>query len=392
MQYGPYKILFLITQLEYAGAQKAMLVLASELKNRGYFVSVATMYDKAGCITEFNQRYNLDIIDLKMKGKGKPNILIQFAEAMGGSWKLFWLMRRENFDILQTYSHYSNMLGPFIAWLAGVRIRLSSQRVSLRGYPRWLLLLDRLVANSFLVDTMVTVSDGTLKFCVAQGISRGKLVNIYNGIDTKIFKPNLLSNSQLQHLRQDLNLAENEHVIVTVARLHSQKGHKYLLKAIPSILEKYPQTKFLLIGDGVERSKLEKLASDLNIANNIAFLGVRKDIPEILNISTLFVLPSLWEGLPNSVLEAMAVGLPVVTTDIDGCSELIVNEETGILIPPADSDAIENAVCRLLSDRGLRSRICLASIERAIIHFSLEQNIKSYVELYEFFGRRNRTC
>jgi glycosyltransferase involved in cell wall biosynthesis len=383
MEHKQYKILFLITQLEFAGAQKAMLALAGGLKRRGHIVSVVTMYDKAGCIPEFSRKYDLEIIDLQMKKKRKRNYFFRIMDFLGGIWVLYQLLRREKYNIVQTFSHYSNILGPLVAWAAGVKVRVSSQRMSLRGAPRWLLILDKLVANSFLVDKMVAVSNGTLQFCLDEGIKKEKLVTIYNGIDIESYAPNSTPGELLERLRYELNLNEKVVIIITVARLHTQKGHNYLLKAIPKVVEKYSHARFLLVGDGPELQALKETTSNLNINEYVRFLGVRNDIPTLLSISSLFVLPSLWEGMPNSILEAMSSGLPVIATNVDGCPELVVHGKTGLLVSPADSDAIWVAICQLLGDKELLWKMGIAGRTRAINQFSEENFIQSFNELYQ---------
>ena len=310
-------VLLLNTQMEAAGAQKAMLELARGLKQRGHPVTVVTMYDKDSYVPLFEEQYNLDIIDLEMKQPGERNLLTQAWRFVRGL-RLYRLMRAQRPQIVQTFSHYSNILGPLIAWLARVPVRVSSQRMSLKDYPAWLLYLDRIVANSFLTHKMVAVSDGTRRFSIEEeGIRPDKLVTIHNGINVERFSINLSSKAE-QNLRQELRLEPDSLVILTVARLHPQKGHKYLIEAIPHIVRDFPQTRFLFVGEGELTEALKAQIRGADLEKYVWFLGVRQDVPQLLAISDLFVLPSLWEGLPNSVLEAMAAGVPVVATYVDG--------------------------------------------------------------------------
>jgi glycosyltransferase involved in cell wall biosynthesis len=115
----------------------------------------------------------------------------------------------------------------------------------------------------------------------------------------------------------------------------------------------------------------------------VRFLGVRQDVPNLLAISDLFVLPSLWEGLPNSVLEAMAAGLPVVATNVDGSPEVVVDGETGVLVPPADPVALADAICSLLQDEALRVSMAEAARTRVAECFSQEANVAAFEDLYQ---------
>jgi glycosyltransferase involved in cell wall biosynthesis len=368
--------------MEAAGAQKAMLELARGLKARGHHAVVVTMYDKGDFIPGFQERYGLEIISLQMKRPGERNPLARGIRSLWGLGRLYRLMRRHKIEIVQTFSHYSNIVGPVIAWLARIPVRVSSQRMSLRGASGWLLHLDRLIVNSPLVTRMVSVSEGTRRFCIEkQGMKADKIVTIHNGIDLERFKP-AAAPKQEEHLRRDLGLVDSELIITTVARLHPQKGHSYLIQALPRILDTVPHSQFLFVGGGELRSQLEALVRDAGLEDVVRFLGVRQDVPDLLAISDLFVLPSLWEGLPNSVLEAMAAGVPVVATNVDGSPEVVADGETGILVPPADPAALAEAICSLLQDRALRASMAEAARSRVAECFSQEANVAAYEGLY----------
>src|SRR4029453_11595231 len=150
-------------------------------------------------------------------------------------------------------------------------------------------------------------------------------------------------------LRAELIAGRPDYVILTPARLHPQKGHEYLLAAAAQI----PDATFVLAGDGPLRSELEVRARELGIAGRCLFLGERADVPDLLAAADLFVLPSLFEGLPVSILEAMAAGRPVVATAIGGTDEVVTTEQTGLLVPPRDPVAIAAAI------RGLRAEPAL---------------------------------
>lgn len=378
------KILLLNTQMEAAGAQKALLSLARGLEDRRNQITVVTMYDKGGFVSKFNQRYSLDIVDLQMKRPGVANPIQKLGFALGGLVRLYRLMKSERFDVVQTFSHYSNIIGPLLAWLAGVPIRVSSQRMSLRGAPRWLLLLDRLVANSALVHKMTAVSEGTRQFALKeQKINPDKVVTIYNGVNVHRYNLNL-SSVQAAQLRRSIGIEEGAPVVITVARLHPQKGHKYLLEAIPNVRLAIPDVHFLFVGAGELEGDLRAQIQEMGLDECVHLLGVRQDIPELLSLSDLFVLPSLWEGLPNAVLEAMAAELPVVATDVDGSPELVVHGKTGLLVPPSNSQTLTSAIIELLCDRNLLVEMGEAAKKRAAEYFSVEKNITDYLELYDY--------
>jgi glycosyltransferase involved in cell wall biosynthesis len=376
-------VLLINTQMEAAGAQKAMLELARGLKQRSHEVTVVTMYDKDAYVPLFEERYGLEIVNLELKQPGARSPLVNGWRFVRGLARLYGLMFACRPQIVQTFTHYSNILGMFIAWLARVPVRISSQRNPLKGYPVWLLRLDRVVANSFLTHKMVAVSEGTRRFSIEEeGIRPDKLVTIHNGINLERFSIDLPPEAE-RKLRQEIGLERDSLIILTVARLHPQKGHKYLIEAIPHIVRDFPRARFLFVGDGELKEELTGQVEQAGLSDFVRFLGVREDVPQLLAISDLFVLPSLWEGLSNAVLEAMAAGVPVIASNVEGAPELIVHEKTGLLVSPADANALKQSVQHLLINESLRTSIAEASKESVERKFSQDANVVAFIDLYE---------
>jgi glycosyltransferase involved in cell wall biosynthesis len=180
-------------------------------------------------------------------------------------------------------------------------------------------------------------------------------------------------------LRAQLTRATERPIVLTLARLDKQKGHCYLLEAAARV----PEAMFVLAGDGPERPALEAQARALGLSNRVIFLGYRDDVCDLLASCDVFVLPSLFEGLPLSVLEAMAAGKPVVATAIGGTDEAVVDGVTGLLVPPADSAALANAIRMVLSDPVLSQRLGAAGRARAHEQFSAEAMVRRISEIYD---------
>jgi glycosyltransferase involved in cell wall biosynthesis len=168
-------------------------------------------------------------------------------------------------------------------------------------------------------------------------------------------------------------------VVLSVARLAPQKGECYLLEAAAQI----PEAVFVLVGDGPQRSALESQAATLGLTNRVRFLGHRSDVPALLAASDLFVLPSLYEGLPLSVLEAMAARRPVVATDIAGTREAVVDGITGLLVPPTDPGALAQALRRLLGDPALGAALTTAAYDRMQAEYSVATMVTRVTQVYE---------
>ena len=155
-----------------------------------------------------------------------------------------------------------------------------------------------------------------------------------------------------------------------------------MLRAALKVIRIFPEAIFLLVGDGRERPSLEKTTSSLGIKDSVIFAGMRKDVPEILSILDVFVLPSLNEGLPMALLEAQAAQIPVVATRVGAIPDVLENGVTGMLIPPKDPQAIAEAIIMILSDKQLASGIAQKGFERVRDNFSSEKMASKYLSIY----------
>jgi glycosyltransferase involved in cell wall biosynthesis len=180
-------------------------------------------------------------------------------------------------------------------------------------------------------------------------------------------------------LRASLNGNSTRPIILTVARLDEQKGHRYLLSAAVLV----PEAQFVLVGDGPARASLEEQVQALGVGDRVLFLGYRSDIPELLACCDLFVLPSLYEGLPLSVLEAMAAGKPVIASAIGGTDEAVIPGETGLLVTPADTIALVNAIRTLLSNPVLAEWLALNGRARVQREFSAGLMVQRVTQIYD---------
>jgi glycosyltransferase involved in cell wall biosynthesis len=189
-------------------------------------------------------------------------------------------------------------------------------------------------------------------------------------------------------LKTMLNRGTDRPIVLCVARLDAQKGHTYLLPAVRNV----PNAIFVLVGDGSERASLEAQAANIGVRDRVIFLGHRDDVAELLATCDLLVLPSLYEGLPLSVLEAMAAGKPVVATSVGGTPEAVLDGETGFLVPSRDPTALVRAIQRLLTDACLRRKMGMAGRRRVQRNFSPTQMVAGVTQTYEkLLDRREKS-
>jgi L-malate glycosyltransferase len=170
---------------------------------------------------------------------------------------------------------------------------------------------------------------------------------------------------------------------VLVGNMHTDvKGHPWVIASAATVREQFPDTRYVLVGDGEQRASFERQARDLGVMHNFFFLGRRSDIPEILASCDIAVLPSRAEGLPNAILEYMAAGLPVIASRVGGNAELVQDGVTGILIPAEDSAALSAALLKLLSEPSLARRLGQAGREFTVQNFSFERLVRDVDALY----------
>jgi glycosyltransferase involved in cell wall biosynthesis len=234
-------------------------------------------------------------------------------------------------------------------------------------------LQQRLVAAG--VDRYLPVSQDLARRLRARlHIPIQKMQVIYNGIALTPFeRPSDAA------LRASLNRDSGRPIILTAARLDEQKGLRYLVEAAARV----PEAQFVIAGDGPERASLEAQVSARGLQDRVIFLGFRRDIPELLAVCDLFVLPSLYEGLPVSLLEAQAAGKPVIATAIGGTDEVVVSGETGLLVPPADPAGLATAIRTLLADPSIGRRLALSGRARIQQEFSAGGMVRQVTQVYD---------
>jgi glycosyltransferase involved in cell wall biosynthesis len=280
--------------------------------------------------------------------------------------------------VLHSHNYKSN----FYAWKAiknsnnGVRWVVTNHG---RRYGAKLLVYNCL--DAFIVrgaDRVVAVSEEICRKMKRLGVREERLCVIDNGVNLNRSP----ANREPDSIKTSLGIKKDAKVIGTVGALTKEKGHVYLLKAVASVTKDSPEAVFLVVGDGKERSSLEKIGLELGIGNNVIFTGMRKDVPDILSILDVFVLPSLNEGLPMALLEAQAARVPTISTRVGAIPNVMEDGTTGILIPPKDPEAIARAINRVLSDRDTAIKMAEKGFEKVRDHFSSEIMASKYISLY----------
>ena len=359
----------LITDLCTGGAQVALLRLLAGLDRDRFSPAIACLYGGDTTLAQEIRSLGIPVIDLGMTAKWRGDAL----------WRLYRLLRRERPAILHTWLFHANLAGRIVGHWANVPLIITSRRnVNIGGglrerLNRWTARLD---------DRVVAVCELARKIEVKEaGVSPGKVVTIYNGVDVERFVA--LDTQAAVRVRRAWGIPVNAPLLGSVGRLHPQKGQADLLIALARVRERVPAVRLLLVGTGELRADLEAQARSLGLGEAVTFAGLRPDVPEILSALDVFVLPSLWEGMPNVVLEAMAAALPVVATAVGGTPEAVVDGVTGLLVPPRDPEPLARAIERLLCDPTLGRKMGQAGRARVDRYFSIGQTVRQTQELYE---------
>ncbi|MBM4083649.1 MAG: glycosyltransferase [Planctomycetes bacterium] len=324
--------MLVIATLDPAGAERQLVGLATHLDRRRFKPLVC-------CLTRGGPLE----ADLKAAGIECRVLHKRFKLDFGVLFKLVRLMREFQPEIVHTWMFTANAFGRTAAMLTGCRAIVAAERVADPLKPWHQRVIDRVLARH--TGRIIANADAVRQFCVQEvGLPPDKVIVIKNGIDVSRF-----SAPPPAGLRAQLGLPPGAAVLGTIGRLAEQKGIEYGLRAAALLKGHARPFVWLIVGEGEAEPGLRHLADELQLGDCVRFLGYRADIPNLLALLDVLVLPSLWEGLPNVVMEAMASAKPVVATDAGGTRELVADGVTGFLVPSKNPEALAEKIHHLLA-------------------------------------------
>ncbi len=375
MSTTPRRILFIIDWFHRTGGtEKHLAQLVAGLKAWA-FDSTVVVFDRGeNPLLEGMAAAGVPVIHLPVGREYVPNALLQ-------AWRLSRLIRRQRYDIVQTYHQKADTYGALIARAAGVRHLVSSKRDTGQLRKPLHTFLNRRLSGLF--EAIIMAAEGVRTAVAARdGLEAGRrIVTIYNGVDTGHFRPP--EAAERASARQRLGFADADFVVGMIAGLRPEKNHDVLLAALERLAPEVPGLRVLLVGAGplLEHYRAQVAQGPLRLAT--VFAG---DVPQVREYAWAMdvgcLTPGSNEGFSNAVIEQMAVGLPMIVTDVGGNAEAVVAGETGYVIPPGGSTELAQALRRLFQDATLRAALGRAARARVEARFSLEQMCARHAQLY----------
>jgi glycosyltransferase involved in cell wall biosynthesis len=294
---------------------------------------------------------------------------------------LFKFLKAEGFDIVNTHSGVDSWIGGIAAKLAKVPVLVRTRHLNIP--------LKRSILNfiHYLPDMYITCGENMRDNLVKQcGFPPDRVVSIPTGVDRTFFDIKRNPSAKINYRLDGTSI-----VITNVGILRRVKGHEITLRAVKMVIEAFPNAKFMIVGDGPRRKELEGMVDDLGIRDYVIFTGFIENISEIYSFTDVAVLSSWSEGLPQSLLQAMAAGIPVVATNVGGVPEVVISEKTGILVEPGNYEAFAKGIIRILDNPSPASRFAESARSLVSKKHSLMQMLDQIEDLYrDILIQRNR--
>lgn len=310
-------IFHIIISLQRGGFETALLRMLPHLQE-DFRHTIVTLKEPGSMAPLFKER-GIDVLCLNQK-----NLFDIFSY-----FRLWQILKIQKPDLIFTYLLHADIVGRFfIQFFVPCKV-ISSLGTTYNFKKYWPARLFERLSKPLAAGYMANAQSVRDVYVEKFGVSKEKIWVVPCGIDISVFENVSVDYS----LQKELGIQPEDFVIICVANLHVNKGHRYLLEAFEDFFAEYPESKLILVGEGEERKALEKQIENYSSKHNVLFLGKRTDVPNLLALSNVFVLPTFFEGLSNAIMEAMAAKVLVIATDIPENRQLITNEETGFLIP-----------------------------------------------------------
>jgi len=363
------KILLVIGQLGVGGAERQLVYLASKLDKSKYEVLVCSFSSDVTLRNLLDEsRVPLVVIPKKMS----PDLIRPI--------QLFKLVKNFKPDLIHSYLFVANTWSRFIGKFLGIPVIISERNAEPKK-PLYMTMINRFLyeMGDLLIANSRAGEDQVIK---NKEFPHQKIRVVYNGLSIDKFTTNN-DEKRISEIKGRFEIPDDAKVIGIIGRLHFQKNHELLFESFKLLLKKNPNCCLFCIGDGPRRDELLGLTRSLEIDDKVIFAGERKDIPECLSIIDVMVLPSLWEGLPNVILEAIAAKCPVVATDVGGVSEIIINGKTGFLVENGNKAELAEKINYTIDHPTEMEQIKQNAFDFVVKNFSITRMVSETEKIYE---------
>lgn len=358
-------ILFITSNLGIGGLERVVVQLCLQLDKQLFTPAVCCIHFKGELAGEL-ESHNIPVFNLKSR---KPDYL--------AFKKVISVIDEFKPLIIHTHNINASIDGIIASVIKKVPVKIHTDHA--RQFPdKYRYMFAERILTCF-VNKIIAVTEETKQNLIRfEKINSKKIQVINNGVNGI----ELRTKSQNELTRKELGVENFQFIIGTVARLEMQKGLIYLLRAFPMILREFPNTCLIITGQGSQYETLRMEAKTLGIEKNVKLTGPMLEICQVLNILDIFVLSSVWEGLPMALLEAMSCMRSIVATKVGGIPQAIIDGESGILVPSASSNALALAICVLLKDDSLRKRLAFSAKQRFEKEFTAARMIQAHQKIY----------
>ena len=379
------RVAFMLTPVEFGGAERVCLTLLKSI-NRERFDVVPILF------TRPYERDNMFVRHLREVGYDCCEIPVALQEhgdylRVARCYKLVWRqLRTRDVDLVHTHGYLADIVGIPVARLNGIpTLSTCHGFIPTTWKVRLYNALDRIVLK--FGTQVMAVSEAIKQDLVDSGLSSGRVQVVANAVSAAIDRD--MTHANREAGRKSHGIRSTDFVLGYVGRLSAEKGLKYLITACAELVASGIPLRALIIGEGPQRNELEQLSRQLGLGDQVVFAGFQKDVAQWLPCMDVFVLPSLTEGTPMALLEAMTYGVPAVASAVGGVPEMIKNGETGILVPPGKAEEISNATLALFRDPAQRQKLSQNAITFARTRYSVEQWIGRIEMEYQKLSRRS---